>query len=142
VLGDTGTVTVVAHSLGSSLGTLLLWDLGTVIGPRARACLFASPRPGDAVFAKSLDALPCSYDLYNYELDIVPRVPTGFNYTDLPRVSWIGIAAAQAHIKFDFLCHHHIESYRAMLDYGCDDWSAVPCILGPTPAATAGGLAL
>jgi triacylglycerol lipase len=141
-LGDAGTMTIVAHSLGASLGTLLRWDLATIIGERVKSCLFASPRPGDAVFAKSFDALPGSYTLYNYELDIVPRVPTGFAYTDLPRVSWIGIAAAQAHIRFDFLCHHHIECYRAMLDYAADDWSAVPCILGPTPAANAGGLAL
>jgi hypothetical protein len=83
-----------------------------------------------------------AYQLYNYELDIVPRVPRGFSYTDLPRVSWIGIASAQAHIRFDFLCHHHIESYRAMLDYGADDWSGHPCILGPTDAAITGGLAL
>jgi triacylglycerol lipase len=141
-VGDTGTLTIVAHSLGSALGTLLAFDLAATMGDRVSACLFASPRPGDATFAKALDGRVKAYELYNYELDIVPRVPRGFDYTDLPRVSWIGIASAQAHIRFDFLCHHHIESYRAMLDFASDDWSAVPCILGPTPTATAGGLAL
>jgi triacylglycerol lipase len=141
-VGATGTLTVVGHSLGSALGTLLAFDLAATMGDRVSACLFASPRPGDATFAKALDGLVKAYELYNYELDIVPRVPRGFDYTDLPRVSWIGIAAAQAHIEFDFLCHHHIECYRAMLDYASDDWSGTPCILGPTPAAAAGGLAL
>jgi hypothetical protein len=143
LLGDAGTVTIVAHSLGSAIGTLLLWDLATVLGPiRATRCLFASPRPGDAVFARSLAALSPTGALFNYELDIVPRVPRGFDYVTLPEASWIETAVAQAHIRFDFLCFHHIECYRAMLDYASDDWSTTPCILGPTAAAAAGGLAL
>lgn len=141
-VGDTGTLIVVGHSLGSALGSLLIFDLVANMGDRVSACLFASPRPGDATFAKALDQRVKDYRLFNYELDIVPRVPRGFDYTDLPRVSWIGISDAQAHIRFDFLCHHHISSYRAMLDFDSDDWSGCDCILGPTNAAAAGGLAL
>jgi len=144
-----GNVTVIGHSLGSTLGTFLAFDLAVTLGDRVSACLFASPRPGDAAFCKAFDARVKSYRLYNYELDVVPRVPFGPAYTDLPRVSWIGVSGAQARIRFDLACHHHVLSYCAMLDYSLFALADSPadsiyaaCIRGSTLAAAAGGLAL
>jgi triacylglycerol lipase len=136
-----GSLIVLGHSLGSALATYLTFDLAhpAKLAARVQACLFASPRPGDAGFAKAFDERVQTYALWNYELDVVPRVPRGPDYTDLPKVSWIGIEAAQARIRFDLACHHHILCYAAMLDYGLLDWLTLPaadrqcaaCIKGP-----------
>jgi triacylglycerol lipase len=134
-----GKVVVLGHSLGSALAAYLTFDLAAALGPRAQGCYFASPRPGDANFARAFGARVTSSVVYNYELDVVPRVPRGFGYTDLASVHWIGIQAAKAHIKFDLGCHHHLISYLAMLDYLLLDWAHLPacdqgnvaCIKGP-----------
>ena len=132
---------VMGHSLGATLATYLTFDLADPVrlGARAQGCYFASPRPGDAAFVKAFDQRVASYQLYNYELDVVPRVPVGPDYTDLPRVNWIGINAAKARISFNLACHHHLTSYCAMLNYSLLDWLALPicdmanaaCIKGP-----------
>jgi hypothetical protein len=99
--------------------------------------LFASPRPGDAAFCRAVDARLSAYQVFNYELDLVPRVPVGPDYAALPKVTWIGIADAQARIKLNLDCHHHVLSYAAMLHYALADWGALPdtaytpCIIGP-----------
>lgn len=136
-----GNVLVIGHSLGSALASYLAFDLASHSGSnRVSACLLASPRPGDAAFAKAFDARVGTYKLYNYELDIVPRVPVGPDYTDLPRVSWIGIDGAQARIRLGNLaCHHHALCYASMLDFSLMNWTTVVsnwlqytrCILGP-----------
>jgi len=110
-----------------------------MLGNRGQGCYFASPRPGNAVFAKAFDQRVLTYHLWNYELDVVPRVPAGPDYTDLPRVNWIGINAAQARISFNLACHHHLTSYCAMLNYALLDWANLSlcdaknaaCIKGP-----------
>lgn len=136
-----GTVTVLGHSLGSAIATYLAFDLAAAdkLGDRTSAAFFASPRPGNAEFGRAFDARVRSYRVYNYELDIVPRVPRGPDYTDLPVITWIGIEAAAARIRFDFGCHHHALCYAAMLDFDASDWAKEPpvdaentaCILGP-----------
>jgi pimeloyl-ACP methyl ester carboxylesterase len=130
-----GELIVLGHSLGSPLATYLTFDLAAELGERVQAVLFASPRPGDRKFVTAFDSL-AQYQLWNYELDVVPRVPRGPDYTDLPRVNWIGIEAAKAQIGFTLACHHHILSYLSMLDYDLYDWQAlkdpcVACIKGP-----------
>lgn len=135
-----GNVTVIGHSLGSALATYLAFDLARHLGSdRVTACLLASPRPGNGDFVHTFDAIVPSYKLLNYELDLVPRVPVGPDYTDLPQAVWIGISAAQARIRFDLMCHHHVLCYCAMLDYTLMDWAGVAppdrpltmCIRGP-----------
>ena len=134
---------VMGHSLGSTLATYLTFDLAdaSLLGNRVQGCYFASPRPGDAAFAKAFDHRVLTYQLWNYELDVVPRVPVGPDYTDLPRVNWIGINDAKARISFDLACHHHLTSYCAMLNYSLLDWANLTlcdcknaaCIKGPSP---------
>lgn len=136
-----GECIVLGHSLGSALATYLTFDLAdtALLGNHVQGCFFASPRPGDAAFAKAFDQRVQTYRLSNYELDVVPRVPVGLDYTDLPKVNWIGIVSGQARIGFSLLCHHHLLSYAALLDFGLMDWRAAPacdqvnaaCIKGP-----------
>ena len=51
-----GTVTVTGHSLGSALATYLTLDVAVGLGDRATACLFASPRTGDAAWVELFDS--------------------------------------------------------------------------------------
>jgi hypothetical protein len=140
--GAAGPVKVVGHSLGSALGTYLTLDLARAgLGTRASACLFASPHPGDQAFAALFDRTIEDYRLFNYILDIVPRVPPGFGYAPLPRRTVIRPSTAEAAIRFDIGCNHHVICYCAMLDYEETDKATTPvpagevdskaCILGP-----------
>jgi triacylglycerol lipase len=111
--GATGPVTVVGHSLGSALATYLTLDLGRGgLGARASACLFASPHPGDQAFATLFDQTIADYRLFNYILDIVPRVPPSLGgYQPLPRRTVIWPSTAEAVIRFDIGCNHHVICY-------------------------------
>ena len=146
-IGPTATVTVAGHSLGSALATFLAFDLAspTLLGTRASACLFASPHPGNDAFVSAFDALLAGrYVLYNYFLDAVPRVPFGPDYAHLPGVSDLRPSDAEARIRFDLGCNHHIVCYCSMLDYAqtdatpkvAVDQACVLCIKGPSGAAS------
>lgn len=119
-----GELIVLGHSLGAPLATYLTFDLAARMGPRVQAYFFASPRPGDGAFAKAFDAAVATYHVWNYSLDIVPRVPISLDYCELPKVTWIH--AGQARIDFELFCHHHLLCYCALLDYDLLDWSKVP----------------
>lgn len=84
--GSTGMVTVVGHSLGAALATYLTLDLARGgLGARVSACLFASPQTGNQAFVTLFDQTIRDYRLFNYILDLVPRVPLGLGYMPLPR---------------------------------------------------------
>ena len=140
--GALGPVTVVGHSLGAALATYLTPDLArSSLGARVSACLFASPHPGDRAFAMLFDQTVADYRLFNYILDIVPRVPPGLGYEPLPRRTVIRPSTAEAAIRFDIGCNHHVICYCAMLDYEETEQATTPvplgeedskkCILGP-----------
>jgi triacylglycerol lipase len=145
--GAAGPVTVVGHSLGSALATYLTLDLARAgLGARVSACLFASPHPGDRAFATLFEQTIADYRLFNYILDIVPRVPPGLGYEPLPRRTVIRPSTAEAAIRFDIGCNHHVICYCAMLDYEETDKATTPvppgeegskaCILGPETGDT------
>jgi hypothetical protein len=140
--GAAGTVTVVGHSLGSALATYLSLDLARGgIGERVSACLFASPHSGNQAFVELFDQTIMDYRLFNYILDIVPRVPLGLGYSPLPRRTVIQPATAEASIRVDIGCNHHVICYCAMLDFEGTMQATTPvpegekdsavCILGP-----------
>jgi triacylglycerol lipase len=137
-LVGSGSVTVVGHSLAGALGTYLALELA-LDHVDTGACLFASPQPGDLAFARLFEATVRTYKLFNFELDIVPRVPSGFGYTSLLRATWIKGGEAQARIRFSVDCHHHILCYCAMLHYALAAWTGWPgqdqklanCVAGP-----------
>src|ERR1700759_4914380 len=82
-------VTVVGHSLGSAIATYLTYDLAKLAKGPVSACLFASPRTGNAAWVAAFDAAIKDYALFNYILDIVPKVPFDalplIQYSTLPR---------------------------------------------------------
>jgi hypothetical protein len=142
IVGPDGAVVVVGHSLGSALATYLTLDLARGdLGARVSACLFASPHTGDQAFVDLFDRTVVDYRLFNYILDIVPRVPLELGYRPLPRRTIIQPANAEASIRVDIGCNHHVICYCAMLDYEGTRRATVPvpageegsatCILGP-----------
>ncbi|HTS19969.1 MAG TPA: lipase family protein [Verrucomicrobiae bacterium] len=136
IAGVVGTnpITVVGHSLGSALATYLTLDLAVKWQPplNVSACLIASPHAGDSQYANFFDSKVASYKVYNYSLDIVPRVPLLFEYTALPKATEITPQIAQASIRHTLGCNHHAACYAAMLDYSAADWTTIPGITGPT----------
>lgn len=118
-------VTVIGHSLGSALATYLTYDLAKIDrGSKwVSARLFASPHPGDSVFATDFDNVVGfdQYLVYDYSLDAVPRIPYGPDYSHLLNVIDLRPSEVQARIRFELLCNHHIVCYCAMLDYDQTD---------------------
>jgi triacylglycerol lipase len=140
VVGE-GTVTVCGHSLGSAIATYLSFDVAKLIGARASACLFASPRTGDLAWTAAYAAVVSNYRLTNYLLDVVPYVPLNappaFQYSTLPGAQILLPSTAQAEVKFDIRCNHNLICYCAMIDYAdtkkrasAEDAEAWRCILG------------
>jgi len=115
VVGE-GTVVVTGHSLGSALATYFTDDLAERLGSRVSACLFASPRTGDSAWANLFATNVKEYRLFNYILDIVTHVPT-LGYATLPNATVIQPSTAQAGVRLDVLCDHHVICYCAMIGY-------------------------
>jgi len=96
---------------------------------------------GNQAFVTLFDQTIGDYRLFNYILDLVPRVPLGLGYMPLPRRTVLQPATAEANIRVNIGCNHHVICYCAMLDYegtmqattpvpaGEEDSAA--CILGP-----------
>jgi len=137
-----GTVTVGGHSLGSALATYLSFDVAGLVGDRASACLFASPRTGDRAWTTAYDARVKTYRLMNYVLDVVPYVPFDsppeIQYSTLPGAEVLRPSTAEAEVKFDIACNHNLIAYCAMIDYAetkarqpPEDAAAWACIVGP-----------
>jgi hypothetical protein len=140
-----GQLVVAGHSLGSALATYLAHDLAPLLGDRLTARLFASPRPGDTTYGHAYMAAVPDTVAYAYLLDLVPRVPFGLSYAALPATSIIHPDTAEAKIRLNPACWHHLLSYASMMNYGLLDWRKVPtedqslasCIGGPRLPATA-----
>lgn len=123
----TGSVTITGHSLGSALATYLTLDVAVKPGSRVTACLFASPRTGNAAWAAFFDTKVTSYQLYNYILDVVTHVPT-LGYATLSKTILLEPKTANAHVRLDVFCNHHVICYCAMIDYAAA--MAVPIVPG------------
>jgi triacylglycerol lipase len=145
-----GSVVVTGHSLGSALATYLVEDVAERLASTTSACLFASPRTGDAVWAGIFDKNVTQYDLFNYILDLVPHVPTGIGYMTLSKATILQPSAAQAGVKLDLLCDHHVICYCAMIDFiqasaatlTPQDMACHACILGPASSVPEAAKAL
>jgi triacylglycerol lipase len=139
-LVGTNSVLVTGHSLGSALATYFTDDLAARIGAQVSACLFASPRTGDSTWAGLFDSHVQSYQLYNYIIDLVPHVPS-LGYATLSTATVLQPDSAEADIRLDLLCNHHVICYCAMIDYAKTTASTTPgspldaseqaCIMGP-----------
>lgn len=121
-----GSLTIIGHSLGGPIATYLTYDLAKLLPKQTSMLVFASPRPGNAAFAQAFESRVPQYQVFNYELDVVPRVPFGPDYSPLKRVTWLSPVNVQARIAFDLGCHHHVVCYAALLDYAAADWPNMP----------------
>ncbi len=139
---DQGNVTVCGHSLGSAVATYLSFDVAKLLGVRASACLFASPRTGDLAWTTAYAGKVAACRLMNYILDVVPYVPLdappAFQYSTLPSAEIILPLSAQAEVRFDVVCDHNVICYCAMIDYAdtkarasAQDAASWRCIVGP-----------
>jgi triacylglycerol lipase len=142
VVAGEATVTICGHSLGSAVATYLSFDVAKLMGARASACLFASPRTGDLAWTAAYAATVSTCRLMNYVLDVVPYVPLDapprFQYSTLPSAEIIQPSAAQAEVRFDVVCDHNVICYCAMIDYAdtkarasAQDAASWRCIIGP-----------
>jgi triacylglycerol lipase len=142
-----GDVTVAGHSLGGALATYFADDLAERLGAKVSACLFASPRTGDQAWASLVATTVRQYRLFNYILDIVTHVPS-IGYATLPNATVIQPATAQAGIRLDIFCNHHVICYGAMIDYAISppttaaDANSKACITQPPMSEAAKGLAV
>lgn len=118
------SVTVLAHSLGSSLGTLLAYDLAAAarLGTgRTGGLFFASPKTGDHDFVDAFADLVTNYLVINYMHDVVPDVPPFdiFNldiFRTLPTCRILMDSDSTAKINSaDLGCCHHLIDYAALL---------------------------
>ena len=136
------TVMVCGHSLGSAIATYLSFDVAKLLGNKAGACLFASPRTGDQVWAAAYGATVATCRLTNYVLDVVPNVPfdapPAIRYSTLGGAGILQPSTAQAEVRFDIRCNHNLICYCAMIDFAdtkrrasAQDIEAWRCILGP-----------
>jgi hypothetical protein len=81
-----------------------------------RACVDV-PHTGNQAFVELFDQTVADYPLFNYILDIVPRLPLGLGFMPLPRRTVILPTTAEAAIRVNAGCNHHVICYCATLDY-------------------------
>jgi Lipase (class 3) len=127
------SIAVTGHSLGAALVTL--YALDNALNDRIKnptIYTFASPRVGDASFARAFDELGLTSWRVANELDIVPRVPLGYTHVDtLQDYNSLTTALPTP------ACCHSLATYLSLIDpslkpeSGCQ-W---PFKAPPAPAA-------
>ncbi|MGH8217380.1 MAG: lipase family protein [Steroidobacteraceae bacterium] len=117
-----GSLLIAGHSLGATLAIYRAADLAdpSRLGKRLSLRAYASPHPGDALFAQYAGSLIADYRCYARELDIVPRLPEGFGYSCLPTtvLPW-NANGVRVRIESGARGQHHVLSYAAQLDPSC-----------------------
>ena len=167
---DGPQLTVVGHSLGAALVSYLIYDIadavrstgGDVPGRLARlnSYMFASPNPGDPVFAQGLQAAVPNYAVVDWARDVVPQVPPIapplFPFAHLAAAppaqtfNWMVEADVPVWMPVDSLvCNHDTNCYARMLNplnalgqsrsaaAGCDPTQPPPAAPTPPPAGKA-----
>jgi hypothetical protein len=105
-------VTIVGHSLGSSLATLLALDLSANTKIPINLYTFASPRVGDLSFERLFDHIvPNAYRIAN-RLDIVPKTPPPLLYFHVGDETEV---VPGPEVKFDLVAEHTMTTYFNML---------------------------
>lgn len=115
-LVGSGSLTIVGHSLGSALATIVAYQAAPALGGRVTLRVFASPRPGNADFTAAVAEAVPDHVHYANVLDLVPRVPFGFGYAPLPNTVTLLPHTGFVRIKFGPACLHHLVGYLALID--------------------------
>ena len=108
---------VTGHSLGSALATLFVME------NKAKnkfnittCCTFASPRVGNAEFARQFNALPInSWRIVNQQ-DIVPKLPLRLPFFDYQHVETASEFSSAGVVKRSPTCWHSMSTYLHWLD--------------------------
>lgn len=117
--GELEKVIVVGHSLGSSLATLLAFDISTENYANTTNLLtFASPLTGDKTFVNSFNSnIKNSARIVNRP-DIVTRVPPeAIKFEHVQHELEINSHEFE-HIKRSVLCYHSVQTYLNILSDG------------------------
>jgi triacylglycerol lipase len=115
-LAVASSLVLTGHSLGASLATLYATELaGSSPGTNIDLYTYASPRTGDQNFVQYFDSKSniTSYRIYN-EPDIVPTVPFGLGYTQIPTGISID-SLLYPKVKWNFGCFHALVTYMYVL---------------------------
>jgi hypothetical protein len=125
-----GQVSVIGHSLGAPIATFTQLDMNAIpsTGIASSGRFFASPRPGDTLFAAHASAALTDYCVYAYTEDLVPKVPVLFGYSELANL--IELPKSAAIDPRDPAAWHHATTYAYLLDP-----SLLPLIPAPYRAA-------
>jgi hypothetical protein len=116
-----GSVTIIGHSLGGALATLLALDVASNTNFKDPIVFtYASPRTGDAQFANTYDQVVPNTSRITNRLDIVPKVPFQPPYVHVsglyeltPTITFTPLPKPS--VKFDLGCEHHITTYLYLL---------------------------
>jgi pimeloyl-ACP methyl ester carboxylesterase len=104
--------TIVGHSLGSSLATLLALDLSANTLVTNVLYTLASPRTGDLTFSHVFNHIvPNAYRIAN-RLDIVPKTPPPLLYWHVGDETEL---IPGPDLKFDLACEHILSTYLHLL---------------------------
>lgn len=159
---DLQSLTICGHSLGSSLTTLLAYDVAINCAIPAfqnpTVYTLASPRTGDPQFALDYDAkVPNTFRITNV-VDLVTHLPTELPIAQLPLYHHAGelhelepfvdVPKYQELMQRTVTCHHVIESYLHLmyLEAGINPAFPLPkeCVvsLGAAPKIPGAGTAV
>jgi len=114
-LAGADSLILTGHSLGAALVTLYGAEFaGTKTGASVAIYTLASPKTGDLGFVTYFDSLISeSYRVYNLP-DVVPTLPPGFGYTQVPM--GIGIdSLLNPNVKWNLGCFHALVTYMYIL---------------------------
>jgi hypothetical protein len=101
---DDAPITFTGHSLGGPLATYAAYDLSTLDGGKVSLRVVESPRPGDATFSAAVSAAVPDHAAYEYEPDLVTKLPFGFGYAPLANLIELPKNPAVCDTPF---CNHH-----------------------------------
>jgi Lipase (class 3) len=119
----TATITIVGHSLGAAVATLLAYDFASNTKLNVLLYTLASPRVGDLSFSQVFNHIvPNAYRIYN-RLDIVPKLPPPLMYFHVGDETEL---LPPTILKSTLACEHHLTSYFNMLGALCGNAAQYP----------------
>lgn len=135
LLPAAGRVTIVGHSLGAALATLLALDFSAHSNLPLTVFTIASPRVGDFVFEKVFNnAVRSAFRVVN-RLDVVPKVPPALLFFHVGDESEY---VPTKELKFDLACEHHLTTYLHLMASSIGTQAQYPI----QPNCLAGGMGL
>lgn len=111
-LAEPETITVVGHSLGSALATLVAYESARLrLSQKVRLVTFASPRVGDGNFAQSFENLVANSLRIVNRPDFIPRLPPrSFGFTHVWHELEVS-SKGNRQVAKGPRCYHSLQTY-------------------------------